>query len=169
MTRKTVSERRMAGANKQIAELTQALHESREYGEVLAAGIKDKDGLIKHLKGANNRLRVKLADIDSALNASQADLHEVTAAASVTATNRDFYKEAHATLTRVVADRDSEVKDKQDKVNYLYRQYSKSREEIRDLKDGLFEVTKDARSWKRWFFALVVITAISQVVNYVVG
>lgn len=152
MTRKTISERRIAGANKQIAELTQALHEAREYGEVLAEGIKDKDGLIKHLKGANNRLRAELAQ-------AERNVTEATAA----------FNDLSDTSARIIADKGKEVKDKSDKVDYLYRQYSKSRTEIRDLKDGLREVTKDARSWKRGFFALVVITVIAQVVNYVAG
>lgn len=152
MTRKTISERRIAGANKQIAELTQALHEAREYGAVLADGIKDKDGLIKHLKGANNRLRAELAQ-------AERNVTEATAA----------FNDLSDTSALIIADKGKEVKDKSDTVDYLYRQYSKSREEIRDLKSGLEDVTKDARSWKRGFFALVVITVIAQVVNYVAG
>lgn len=152
MTRKTISERRIAGANKQIAQLTQALHEAREYGEVLAEGIKDKDGLIKHLKGTNNRLRAELAQ-------AERNVAEATAA----------FNDLSDTSARIIADKGKEVKDKSDKVDYLYRQYSKSRTEISDLKDGLREVTKDARSWKRGFFALVVITVIAQVVNYAFG
>lgn len=152
MTRKTVSERRIAGANKQIASLTQALHEAREYGEVLAEGIKDKDGLIKHLKGSNNRLRAELSQ-------AERNVTEATAA----------FNDLSDTSARIIADKGKEVKDKSDKVDYLYRQYSKSRTEIRELKDALFEATKDARSWKRGFFALVVITVIAQVVNYAFG
>lgn len=152
MTRKTISERRIAGANKQIAELTQALHEAREYGEVLAEGIKDKDGLIKHLKGSNNRLRVKLGEAEQAAKASS-----------------DTIGELDEKLSQLVGVHEAEMRDSQNRVDYLYRQYNKSRNEIRELKDALFEVTKDARSWKRGFFALVVITIVAQVVNYAFG
>ena len=152
MTRKTISERRIAGANKQIAELTQALHEAREYGEVLAEGIKDKDGLIKHLKGSNNRLRVKLGEAEQAAKASS-----------------DTIGELDEKLSQLVGVHEAEMRDSQNRVDYLYRQYNKSRNEIRELKDAMFEVTKDARSWKRGFFALVVITIVAQVVNYAFG
>uniref|UniRef100_A0AB39CBZ8 Uncharacterized protein n=1 Tax=Klebsiella phage vB-Kvc-Y10 TaxID=3236922 RepID=A0AB39CBZ8_9CAUD len=152
MTRKTISERRIAGANKQIAELTQALHEAREYGAVLAEGIKDKDGLIKHLKGANNRLRVKLGEAEQAAKASN-----------------DTIGEMDEKLSQTVGVHEAEMRDSQNRVDYLYRQYSKSRTEVRELKDGLRGVTKDARSWKRGFFALVVITIVAQVVNYAFG
>ena len=152
MTRKTISERRIAGANKQIAQLTQALHEAREYGEVLAEGIKDKDGLIKHLKGSNNRLRVKLGEAEQAAKASN-----------------DTITELSDTSARIIAAKDAEVKEKQVKLNYLHDKYTRSLHEISDLKDGLREVTKDARSWKRGFFALVVITIVAQVVNYAFG
>lgn len=152
MTRKTISERRIAGANKQIAELTQALHEAREYGEVLAEGIKDKDGLIKHLKGANNRLRIKLGEAEQAAKASN-----------------DTITELSETSIRAAAEKDAEVKDKQVQLNYLHGKYTRSLHKIHDLKAGLREVSKDARSWKRGFFALVVITVIAQVVNYVAG
>nr|UWD77050.1 MAG: hypothetical protein [Bacteriophage sp.] len=145
----------MAGANKQIAELTQALHEAREYGAVLADGIKDKDGIIRHLKTANNRLRTKLAETDSALNASQADLHEVTAAASVTAENRDFYKGAHAVATRQLRDMTEMAEQGYQSADAYLTQ--------------LNAAEKDANSWKRGFFLLVAITVIAQVVNYVAG
>lgn len=152
MTRKTISERRIAGANKQIAQLTQALYEAREYGEVLAKGIKDKDGLIKHLNGANNRLRVKLGEAEQAAKASNYTIGELD-----------------EKLSNTIGVHEAEMRDSQNRVDYLYRQYSKSRTEIRELKDALFEATKDARSWKRGFFALVVITVIAQVVNYAFG
>lgn len=152
MTRKTISERRIAGANKQIAELTQALHEAREYGEVLAEGIKDKDGLIKHLKGANNRLRIKLGEAEQAAKASNNTIGELD-----------------EKLSQTIGAHEAELRDSQNRVDYLYRQYAKSRYEVSELKAGLREVTKKSRSWKRGFFALVVITVIAQVVNYVAG
>lgn len=152
MTRKTISERRIAGANKQIAELTQALHEAREYGAVLAECIKYKDGLIKHLKGANNRLRVNLGEAEQASKASN-----------------DTIGELDEKLSQTLDAHEAEMRDSQNRVDYLYRQYGISLDEIRTLKDSLREVTKDARTWKRGFFALVVITVIAQVVNYAFG
>lgn len=173
MTRKTVSERRMAGANKQIAELTQALHEAREYGTLLADDVRDKAGLIKHLKSTNNRLRAKLAvaelsakglatslkdlsDISSSTITQQSQqIHELATAASATADNRDEFKMI--------------LESEKQKSQHLYKKLVKHLDAAAKAESDLTYAIKEAKSWKRGFFVLVAITVIAQVVNYVAG
>ena len=162
MTRKTVSERRIAGANKQIAELTQALHEAREYGTLLADDVRDKSGLIKHLKGTNNRLRIKLGEAEAAAKASNdtitqqsQQLHEIATAASATAENRDQFK-------KLAEDRARQVENFQNLSQFEFNRASAN-------KESRIKAEKDAKSWKYSFFVVVAITVIAQVVNYVAG
>lgn len=166
---KIVSVKRLRDANQQIANLNDELQVSREYSSVVAAELSEKVGLIKHLKTTNNKLRVKIATLEGDVkelntqvesvvndlgncrhlyNLANKELRrviterdEIATAASVSADNRDFYKE----------------------------QLGISDAHNVELQRELSAAEKDATCWRRACFGLALLTIISEVLNYVVG
>lgn len=142
MTRKSVSERRLDGANKQITELTIALGASRKHVDSLLAvsrkQVRDSEGLVKHLKATNNALRTQLAEVESERDAAQASVDSGAYWCEKLSARLDRAKRQVSELSAA---------------NYATQQ-------------NLERARTDAKQWRVAFFVVVVFTVIAQVVAY---
>lgn len=139
MTRKTVSERRLEGANKQIGELSTALAHTRLQVQELVREAVATTGLVKHLKEANNGLRCKIAEVESERDSAQASVDSGASWCDRLSARLDRAKRQASELSAA---------------NYATQQ-------------NLERARSDAKGWRFAFFVVVAFTVIAQVVSYV--